>query len=356
MLRMKARVLLILLGLQSALSAESDAIAQDTSHTPTLLMVHQQSDLVREARASGSITPSQVHSGTAIIGIRREAFGNLRVQGWRVVTLEEPPRLGWVRVGAVTPFATRAKELKATAVSLRAISSDNRHRQTLPEIILTQENPAIQQAWREVAVAISENDTLPESERLPEPYFARAEIWASVNNYSDSLQDYLTGIKYARKSNRDLLSYSTYFDKLYDVAERFQAVPVPATGSQSEPSSAAREHYSHGNSKFFTGDLREAVDRFDSAVQLAPDQPLYWYFRALTYRRLGDNQRAQYDALMGAYFEREFAPWGRRSLDRALTRVQGGMRTWLESYRLGSPTNRLLRDYDIRLSVAGGIR
>ena len=29
------------------------------------------------------------------------------------------------------------------------------------------------------------------------------------------------------------------------------------------------------------------------------------------------------------------------------------MRTWLESFRLGSPTNRLLRQYDVRLNVAG---
>ena len=51
-----------------------------------------------------------------------------------------------------------------------------------------------------------------------EPYFARTEIWSAVGNYSDSLQDYLTGIQYARQANRDLLSYSIYFDKLVNVA------------------------------------------------------------------------------------------------------------------------------------------
>jgi tetratricopeptide (TPR) repeat protein len=286
----------------------------------------------------------------AVVGICREPFGESARLGWRVVTLEDSPRQGWVSVGAVTPFATRAKELKATAMSLRAVGSAKRSAQSFPELILTQKNPAIQQAWRELSLAISENETLPESERLPEPYFARAEVWASVTNYSDSLQDYLTAIKYARKSNRDLLSYSQYFDKLYDVAEKLQKVPVPAVGAESDPSFAAKDHYSRGNSSYFTGDLQEALDRFDSAVQLAPDQPLYWYFRALTHRRLGDQQRAQYDALMGAFFERECPPWQRRSLHGALTRVQGEMRTWLESYRLGSPTNRLLREYD---QVAG---
>ena len=254
----------------------------------------------------------------------------------------------------MTPFDTRGKELKATAVSLQASGTDGHKKtRTFPELILIQRNPAIQQAWREVASAISENETLPENERLPEPYFARAEIWASAKNYSASLQDYLTAIKYARTANRDLLTYSAYFDKLYDVTQKLQNVPVPATGAESDLSFAARRHYSQGYSDYFSGDLQEALDRFDSANQLAPDQPLYWYYRALTHRRLGDDQRAQHDALMGAFFERQFASWRRRSLNHAFSRVQGETRTWLESYRRGSPTGRLLRDYSKRQATAG---
>jgi tetratricopeptide (TPR) repeat protein len=193
-----------------------------------------------------------------------------------------------------------------------------------------------------VAAAISENETLPDSERLPEPYFARAEIWATAGNYSDSLQDYLYGISIVRVSARDLLSYSVQFDKLGDVADKLQKMPVPAAGAEPIYSSAAREHYSLGYGLFFRDDLRAALEHFDSAVQLAPDQPLYWYFRALTYHGLGDEQRAQHDALMGAFFERELAAWYRRSLHRAFIRIQGARRAWLESYRLGSPTPRLV--------------
>jgi len=294
MARETTLILLTLAGLCSTPVCERVATGQDTSRQYSiLLVVHQESELQDETKSRASA--KRLRSGTALIGLRPQAFGDPARPGWRVATLDDQPRHGWVRAGAVSTIATRTKELKATAIALRAAGSGKK--QSLPELILVQNNPAIQQAWREVSIAISENDALPEDERLPEPYFARAEIWASVKNYSDSLQDYLTAIKYARKSNRDILTYSEYFDSLYDVAEKLQNIPVPAEGAESEFFFAARRHYSHGNTKFFTGDLREALDRFDSAVQLAPDQPLYWYFRALTHKRLGDEQRAQHDAL-----------------------------------------------------------
>jgi hypothetical protein len=365
MARVTTLLLLTLTGICSATFCERAATGQDTSSQyPILLVVHQESELQDETRARASA--KSLRSGTALIGLRPQAIGDPARPGWRVVTLDEPPRHGWVRAGVVSTIGTRTKELKATAIALRATGFEKR--QSLPELILAQNNPAIQQAWREVSVAIFENDALLEDERLPEPYFARAEIWASVKNYSDSLRDYLTAIKYARKSNSNILSYSEYFDKLYDVAEKLQNIPVPAAGAESEMFFAAQRHYGHGISKFFTGDLREALDRFDSTVQLAPDQPVYWYFRALTHKRLGDEQRAQhdalmgasferqYDALMGASFERQFGPWRQRALNDSLTRVQGPMRIWLESYRLGSPTNSLLRQYEVRVSTAGGIR
>jgi len=254
------------------------------------------------------------------------------------------------------PLDIRIEELKATAISLRSGHSGSPSNQTFPELIAIQPNRSIQQAWRDIAAAISDNDVLPENERLPEPYFARAEIWASVNNYSDSLQDYLTAIKYARTSNRDIISYSEYFDRLYEVVEKFQNMPAPATGAESEMHFAAQRHYGEGCSKFFAGDLWEALKRFDSAIQLAPDQAVYWYFRALTHKRLGDEERAQHDALLGASFERQLTPSRRRAINGSLTRVQGTMRAWLESYRLGSPTHRLLRQYEVRMSTAGRIR
>lgn len=334
---------------------DSGAASKAYGQSPTLLIVHQDADLRDVSRFGVATSASaRLRSGTTLIGLQQEPEGTPPRPGWRVVTLGEPQRHGWVRAGVVSTISARTKELKAKAVALRA--DDTGQKQSLPEIILIQDSPAIQQAWREVSIAISENEVLPENERLPEPYFARAEIWASVRNYTDSLQDYLTAIRYARTSNRDILSYSEYFDRLYDVAERLQAMPVTAAGAESLPYLAAHNQYGDGYSKFFVGDLLEALDRFDSAIRLAPDQPVYWYFRAITHKRLGDEERAQHDALMGASFERQFESWRRRSLNGALHRVQGPMRTWLESYRLGSPNNRVLIQYEVRLSALEDIR
>jgi hypothetical protein len=307
------------------------------------LVVQQDSELYEETAAKGPA--KKLRSGTTLIGLRPQSFGDPVQPGWQVVSPDDPSVRGWVRGSYVSTIDSRMKELRATAISLRAGTSGKK--QSLPELILLQDNPATQRAWREVSDAISENEALPESERLPEPYFARAEIWASVKNYSDSLQDYLTAIKYARKTNRDILTYSEYFDQLYDVAEKLQNIPVPAQGAESVPHIAARDHFNHGYRSFFLGNLEEAVDRFDSAVQLAPDQPLYWYFRALAHKLLGDEQKAQHDALMGASFERQLVSFRRLDLNKDLTRVQGPMRTWLETYRLGSPTHRLLRRFEV---------
>lgn len=355
-MRVPTLILLTSIGICSATSHGRVASAQAAGgQSPILLVVHQEAELQDESRLGAAApVPVKLRSGTTLIGLRPESRGNPPRPGWRVVTMSDPACHGWVRAGVVSTISTRTKELRATAVALRATNEGRK--QSLPELILIQDSPAVQQAWREVSIAISENDALPESERLPEPYFARAEIWASVKNYSDSLQDYLTAIKYARTSNRDIISYSEYFDRLYDVAEKLQNIPVPAAGAESELHFAAQRHYGQGCSKFFVGDLWEALDRFDSAIQLAPDQPVYWFFRALTHKRLGDEERAQHDALLGASLERQFAPWRRRAMNGSLTRVQGTMRTWLESYRLGSPTNRLLSQYEVRVSTAGSTR
>ena len=324
---------------------------QDSQHrAAVLLVVHKQSPLV------DAEPPTKVRSGTMLIGIRREDFGKPARPGWRVATLDGRPRKGWVFVGAVTTFHARARELKATAISLRASRQKTGKTTTLPELILLQNKPAIRRAWKEVTEAIAENEALPEKERLPEPYFARAEIWASVENYSDSLRDYLTAIKYARRANRNLLSYSVYFDKLYDVAGKLRNMPVPARGAERKTARSARKHFGHGYSKYFRGELTEALTHFDSAVQLAPDQPSYWYFRALIHRRLRDDQRAQHDALMGAYFERQLTPHRRRMLNRCFSRVQGKTRTWLESFRQGAPIPNRLGVHNVRLDAAGRSR
>jgi len=344
-----------LLGLVFSVIPTPEIMGQGAQQPSLLLSVHQQTDLVNTADPS-SMKPAQVHSGTVIIGLHRETYGEPPRPGWRVVTLEETPRRGWVSAGFVIPFDTRVKELESVAILLRQIKPGNDKKLTLPELILIQDKPVVKEAWTAVADAIAENELLPENERLPEPYFARAEIWASVKNYSDSLQDYLTALQYARRAKRDLLSFSNYFDKLYHVAGQLRKVPLPPAGGEPHLLQSARKHFGHGCGQFHAGHLEDALDGFVNAVQLAPDQPLYWYFRALTHRCLGDNQRALHDVLMGAHFERIYEVRHRISVDRTLVNVQGESRIWLESFRRGSPSQRLLRVHDVQLEDVVGNR
>ena len=335
-------------------SSRPAVYAQDR---PELLIVHQNTRLHDSQFESTASTksPSRLRAGTAVVGIRQEEAGKPARSGWQIATLEAPPRYGWASASAVTPYATRGRQLKATAVSLYAPRPDQpkpNQPKTLPELIKIQGNSEIKQAWREVVDAFSKNEKLPEAERLPEPYFARAEIWTSANNYVSAIDDYVEGIKYARKSDRDILTYSRYFDKLQNVAEKLQSLPVPARGVETNLAQKAQQHFNRGCSYFFSGKFFLARESFDNALQLAPAEAGYWYFRALAQRASDDPQRAQHDALMGSYFERKLSRYRRRDLNRTLMRVQGAQRVWLDSYRLGSPTNQLLRDYGINLVTA----
>jgi len=214
---------------------------------------------------------------------------------------------------------------------------------TLPELIRLSGNAALVAAWREVELALQENEKLPRP--LPEPLFARAEIWSAVNNYDAALQDYLTAMKLARQSGEDLASYSSYFLKLQELLDKLNRVPKPATlGAGKDYFFLAKDHFSAGFHAFWRGDLRAALDRFDSAIQLQPEESLYWYYRALTFKRLGDDRRAVHDVLLAAHLEQQRETRYGRRLDTALARVQGGLRQWLQGYRLGDPTQHILRE------------
>ena len=154
---------------------------------PELLIVHQDARLYdgQSTDNDSSKVPSRIRAGTAVLGFYKGEFGQSARPAWRIATLETPPRYGWASASAVTPYTVRAKELKATAVALRRPRSD--HPKALPKLIEIAENPEIKRAYREVAEAVELNETLPESERLPDPYFARAEIWAERKYYSGAL-------------------------------------------------------------------------------------------------------------------------------------------------------------------------
>lgn len=199
----------------------------------------------------------------------------------------------------------------------------------LPALISLQP-PEVQRAWREVQSAIAAN--LRQSRPAPEPYFARAEIWSLVNNHDSAMRDYLEASRLSIERRESLESQAAYFNKLYEALDRLDSAPRPAViGS-------AKGHFGEGVHALWRNDLRTALMHFDDAVQLEPSDALNWYFRGLTYRRLGQGRRAQHDVLMGARLE---STSDNLRISTALTRVQGPLRHWLEGYRKGPPRQRI---------------
>ncbi len=90
--------------------------------------------------------------------------------------------------------------------------------------------------------------------------------------------------------------------------------------------------YGNGVHAYFAGQYEEAHEFFTSAIQTGTQDPRIYYFRGLTYLKLGREEEAQQDFVKGAELEtadvNQLYPVG-----RALQRVQGKHRLMLEQYR-----------------------
>ena len=195
----------------------------------------------------------------------------------------------------------------------------------------------VQDAWRQIAAAIIENERLPRPR--PEPLFARAELWMMVGNYDAALRDLLVAMRVASDNGVSPRVYDAVFNRLRDVLERYDVTPVPP--EDGEPS----RHYGHGMHSFWAGRYVEAEKAFANAISLAPNNPLYWYMRAVTRRRLGSEDASRHDALLGVAAERKAClrrDGASLDINRELKRLQGSDRIWLEDHRSGDPSRRTM--------------
>jgi len=206
----------------------------------------------------------------------------------------------------------------------------------MPALIRRQPQ-VVQDAWEQVEAAIIENQKF--AQPLPEPYFARSELWIMVGNYDEAMRDLLAAMQAAENRGESLRLYTAVFARLRDALERYDAMPVPP--EDGEPS----QHYGHGMHTFWAGNYVLAAQDFTNAITLAPNNPLYWYMRAITRRRMGDDKAAKHDVLLGAAAERRMCSRSLESgaeISRQLRRVQGADRLWLEEYRRGNPSRRTM--------------
>lgn len=206
--------------------------------------------------------------------------------------------------------------------------------------ILIQRLPEAQREdWRRLSKAIT--DAEREDVVVPDAYVARAELWTIAGDTSKAVEDFRRAADTALKGGRSLSEQSAYFRLLRDALERLEQAPRPAEGARETDYQSAATHFGVGCRLFWNHALQEAESHFENAITLDPQEPVYWYFRGLTRRQLGNPTGSQHDALIGAFLERSRY----RDLDigRALRRVQGAERAWLDRYRLGDPSQQLLR-------------
>lgn len=203
--------------------------------------------------------------------------------------------------------------------------------------LIRRQPQVVQDAWRQINAAIAENERLPRPR--PEPLFARAELWMMAGNYDAALRDLLVAMRVASDTGVSPRVYDAVFSRLRDVLERYDVTPVPP--EDGEPS----RHYGHGMHLFWAGHYVDADKAFTNAISLAPNNPLYWYMRAVTRRRLGSEDAARHDALLGVAAERKAClrrDGASLDINRDLRRLQGSDRLWLENHRRGDPLRRTM--------------
>jgi tetratricopeptide (TPR) repeat protein len=202
----------------------------------------------------------------------------------------------------------------------------------LPALVRLQPRE-FRQTWRELDAVIREGKKLPRE--LPEPYFARARLWTRAGDRDAALQDYLTAVNLVAQQGQDLTSFTKYFPTLSEGLAALDAVlPSPVLLGRGLAAFAA------GREAFQNGDLSAALKSLSDAVALEPDEPIYWYYRALTHKRLGQQRRAVHDARVAAYLETrpEADAATSPSVSRWLEPLQQDLRDWLQAFRDGDPT------------------
>jgi tetratricopeptide (TPR) repeat protein len=197
----------------------------------------------------------------------------------------------------------------------------------LPPLIARQPI-GIQRAWLAIEAATQENSRI--SPPLPQPYLARAELWAMVSNYDAAIDDLLTASVLSRKRQATTADQVELLKRLEGLLAKHAQTPRPQYRGDSS------SHFQAGYEAYHEGRLDDALRRFDAAIQYDPGDMVLWYYRALTNKRLLNDSAAEHDITMAVYLERqEQRSLGPHQWTRLFTRVQGPLRNWMEAYRSG---------------------
>jgi tetratricopeptide (TPR) repeat protein len=190
--------------------------------------------------------------------------------------------------------------------------------------LISRQSEAVEEAWRTVEELVRENATLKQP--LPDPLFARADLWASVGNHEDALDDYLQGTKLLFAMGPSLVEQSRALSRLAGALERLSKQPRPEYPYEAEDS------FWLGVRHFEDSRYELAEPFFAEATRLMPSDAVFRAYRGLTLKRLGRLAHAERQLAVAASILRrpECLEQERQGFHIRLQNIQGSSRQWIQ--------------------------
>lgn len=265
------------------------------------------------------------------------------------VPISGKPLVGWMKEDYLERVRSKVETERRRAEK----------RKNLPLSCRVANREYIDKEYENILALFSRNRELKEEERLPEPCFARAELFTQLDNPPKALLDYLEGMKYVKNANESgtaftYILYEKYFPRIDDAVVRSLVQPISVASLGRNERETAEHHFSQGYSEFWNGESTEnirnqtdcykkALRYFDNAITVNWQSPTYWYYRGLTYWRLGNKRNASFDLLYASQLEQELK--NHAEISKHLTRFQGKDRMFLEQIRWGDPSGLVIKEF-----------
>ena len=212
--------------------------------------------------------------------------------------------------------------LSSTAVVLGVFFDSAIIGADIPYLIARQPE-AVQEAWQTIDELIQENASLEQP--LPDPLFARADLWAAAGNHEDALEDYLEATKLLFATRPNLIDQSRALNQLREALDRLSKHP------RTEFPYEASDAFWLGVSAFSQNRMEAAAEFFAEATRLKPSDPVYRAYRGVTLKRLGKKSDAgrQLAVAQSILHGPNYPPHGLREFHQRLEKIQGAERRWI---------------------------
>ena len=239
-------------------------------------------------------------------------------------------------------FSLRDLRLALIAIlSLTSFRIANADSDRLPYLISIHP-PQVGDAWLQVVHLIKENEQLEKPQ--PDPYLARAELWTTVGNHEEAVEDYLKAIQLSMANKPNLIEQSRLLGLMRASLDRLVRQPRPMF-----PIEAAAS-FEIGLSMYRRGDYKEASAFLAESTRLNPTDAVYRAIRALNYRRLLNDSDAakQLAAAAGILRDPDTPEFERVGFHIQLESIQFSDRYWLSSGIRSAGLNRSPKQPDAK--------